>query len=77
MTAVQTMAELPVGGAARVVSLCGAGPLQQRLADLGLIEGTRVECLLRRRGIAAYLIRGAVIAVRAADCTGVLLEAAP
>ena len=46
-----------------------------RLADLGLIPGTTVECV----GVSpagdpsAYLIRGSVIALRRRDCGGILI----
>ena len=51
------------------------GSMRRRLLDIGLVEGTRVECV----GVSplgdpsAYLIRGAVIAIRAADCRDVLI----
>ena len=49
--------------------------MRRRLQDIGLISGTRVECV----GVsplgdpAAYLIRGAVIALRREDSDGVQL----
>ncbi len=45
------------------------GSIRRRLQDLGLIEGTRVECVLKKKktGIAAFNIRGAVIALRRTD----------
>ena len=45
------------------------GPMLRRALDLGLTEGCRVQCVLagRRGGPGAYLIRGAVIALRAYD----------
>lgn len=45
---------------------CG---MRRRLQDLGLIEGTVVECIGKAPsgGLCAYLIRGAVIAIRASD----------
>ena len=42
------------------------GSLARRLADIGFVNGSGVTCVLRGRGIAAYLIGGAVIALR--DC---------
>ena len=51
------------------------GAMRRRLQDIGLISGTRVECV----GVsplgdpAAYLIRGAVIALRREDSDGVQL----
>lgn len=46
-----------------------SGKMRNRLSDLGLIEGTCVECLHKTScgGLSAYLIRGAVIALRAED----------
>ena len=49
-----------------------------RFMDIGLVEGTLVECL--RKSPAgdpkAYLIRGAVIAIRKEDAATVFVEAA-
>lgn len=52
---------------ARVEKILIGGKMRNRLNDLGLIEGTCIECLYRNRGLSAYLIRGAVIALRAED----------
>lgn len=43
--------------------------MNRRLRDIGFIEGTRVECLYRSPwgSPIAYLVRGAVIAVRTSD----------
>lgn len=53
-----------------------SGSMRRRLLDIGLVEGTEVECLGRSPGgdPSAYLIRGAVIAVRAEDARKVLIE---
>ena len=50
--------------------------LRRRLMDIGLIPGTRVRCCGRSPAgdPAAYLIRGAVVALRARDAAGVSLE---
>lgn len=42
----------------------------KRLLDIGLIEGTLVECVLKSpfNDPKAYLIRGATIAIRKDDC---------
>lgn len=49
--------------------------MKRRLLDLGLVEDTRIACVGRSPGgdPAAYLIRGAVIAIRDADCSRVLV----
>ena len=70
-----TLAQLPVGGVARVASILSNGPERRRMLDLGLIEGTRVQTLLRSPSgnPVAYLIRGAVIALREEDSSGIMV----
>ena len=38
--------------------------MRRRLMDLGFVEGQRVRKLLHNRGMAAYLVRGTLIALR-------------
>lgn len=58
-----SLGNLKEGETAVVRELSAGGSLRRRLQDIGLIKGTRVECI----GIspmgdpAAYLIRGAVL----------------
>ncbi len=60
------LCDLKPGQKARVASLSNDGAIFRRLIDIGLIEGTEVECV----GVSpmgnpkAYLIRGAIIALR-------------
>ena len=64
-------------GESAYVTEVSAGPaMDRRLADLGLVRGTRVTCVLRSPAGApcAYLIRGALIALRRTDADGVALE---
>jgi ferrous iron transport protein A len=51
--------------------------MRRRLLDIGLIENTDVECLGRSPGgdPTAFLIRGAVIAIRSEDCKNILIHA--
>ena len=67
---------LPVGGAARVRALRLSGGIRRRVQDLGLVCGTRVTCLHRAAAgdPSAYLIRGAVIALRAQDAAQIEIE---
>ena len=77
MTQQLRLLDLRPGGFGRVTRLNATAPLYRRLLDIGLIEGTRVECVLaRRRGPAAYLIRGALIALRADDAAAIFIEMA-
>jgi ferrous iron transport protein A len=51
--------------------------MRRRLLDMGLIEGTRVECLQKSPAgdPVAYFVRGAVIALRSEDSAGIWVEA--
>lgn len=64
------------GEHAVIHSLHTTGTMRRRLLDIGLIESTDVECLGRSPGgdPCAYLIRGAVIAIRKEDCRGILIN---
>ncbi len=50
--------------------------IKSRLYDIGLIEGTKVKCVGRSPGggISAFLIRGAVIALRDEDSSFILTQ---
>ncbi len=64
-------------GESAYVTEVSAGPaMDRRLTDLGLVRGTRVTCVLRSPAgdPCAYLIRGALIALRRTDAEGVALE---
>ena len=52
--------------------------IRRRLMDIGLIENTVIECVGKSPlgDPAAYLIRGAVIAIREKDCLDILVEKA-
>jgi len=65
----KTLLSLPVGHTAAVTSLELSGPMRGRLLDLGLTPGTSVSCLFQAPSgnPRAYLIRGAVIALRNQD----------
>lgn len=47
-----------------------SGSMRRRLLDIGLIENTEVECVGKSPAgdPLAFLIRGAVIAIRSEDC---------
>ena len=61
--------DLQPGQQAIVQELRSTGSIRRRLLDMGLIRNTVVQCLGRSPGgdPSAFLIRGAVIAGRAAD----------
>lgn len=68
--------DLAVGKRGRITALCCHGPIRRRLLDMGLIEGTIVECLGRAPlgDPSAYLIRGAVVALRGEDSRHIKME---
>ena len=69
------LGDIAPGQTATVRSLQATGSIRRRLLDIGLVENTPVECLGRSPAgdPSAYLIRGAVIAIRAEDCRGILV----
>lgn len=75
MNAYKDLSSLRPGQRAAVQALSASGPMRRRLQDIGLIQGTVVECLGASPlgDPAAYLIRGAVIALRGQDAAGVLI----
>ncbi len=70
------LCDLHTGESATVHALLSVGSIRRRLLDIGLIEGTAVECVGRSPGgdPAAYLIRGAVIAIRDKDAADIIIE---
>ena len=68
---------LPVGRKARVKVLTSDSLRRRRFLDLGLISDTEVEALQKSPSgdPIAYHIRGAVIALRSEDASGILVEA--
>lgn len=68
--------DIAPGQRAVVSALCSTGSMRRRLLDIGLVENTPVECLGRSPGgdPSAFLIRGAVIAIRSEDCADILVH---
>ncbi len=62
--------ELAVGQRATVETLHMTGGMRRRLLDIGLVEGTTVECVGKAPSgdPIAFYIRGTVIALRDEDC---------
>lgn len=72
----RTLADMLPGDTAIVKEITTEGDMRRRLLDIGLTPGTRVECIGKSPGgePKAFLIRGAVIAIRNEDCSGIRLE---
>jgi len=69
MADIFTLDRLGVGSSMRVSDVLGRDDMRRRLEDLGVVAGTRITCLMRSPlgDPCAYLIRGAVIAIRRED----------
>lgn len=70
----RTLAGISEGECARIRAVDCREALRCRLTALGLIPGTSVTCVHRGAGIAAYRIRGAVIALRLCDTSEIAVE---
>lgn len=72
------LCDLRVGERAVIYELKNEGGMRRRLCDLGLVEETLVECVGKSPAgdPSAYLIRGAVIAIRRSDGGKILVERA-
>ena len=73
------LSRLREGQDAVVISLGLSGSIRRRLIDLGLVENASVRCLQKSPwgDTAAYLIRGAVIALRREDSSRILVSPCP
>lgn len=67
---------VPLGRTVKIKALTSSGPIRRRLLDIGLIEGTLLKCLHKSPlgDPIAYLVRGAVIALRSEDSSNILVE---
>ena len=76
MNEILDMAALKEGESGYVTQLYAGPAMERRLMDLGLVRGTRVTCMVKSPAgdPCAYLIRGALIALRRTDAAGVRLE---
>ena len=68
--------DIKPGERAAVQQLLTTGPMRRRLLDLGLVPGTRIECVGQSPSgdPKAYLIRGAAIALRSEDARNILIR---
>lgn len=67
------LSELGLGKCAYVSKITRKSGICRRLLDIGMIPGTKVECVLisPASNPKAYMIRGAVIAIRNEDATDI------
>ena len=64
------------GEYAKIGQILTRGSMRRRLLDIGLTPGTMIECVGKSPAgdPKAFLIRGAVIALRSEDCADILIN---
>ncbi len=64
-----TLNNLKIGDVCIIKKINDSSKIKRRLLDIGLIPGTKVECVLSSpsNDMLAYLIRGTTIAIRKVD----------
>ena len=72
-----TLDRLSLNRCGYVIGLLSKGTMRRRLVELGIVEGTKIECVGRSPSgdPSAYFVRGTVVAIRAADAKNILLSA--
>lgn len=75
MSCYSTLNCIKPGEHAIIHCLKSCDSMRRRLLDIGLIENTDVECVGRSPGgdPSAFLIRGAVIAIRSEDSKDIII----
>lgn len=68
--------EIKPGEICTVDKVLTVGNMRRRFTDIGLIENTKVECVGESPAgdPKAFLIRGAVIAIRKEDCAQIIVR---
>lgn len=71
-----TLDKLKIGQRAKVEKVVTAGAMRRRLRDIGIIEGTEIECLQKGPSgdPVAYSIRGSTFAIRNNDSRDVAVR---
>ena len=69
----KSLADIEPGQSAVVRRIGSDDGMKRRFMDIGLLEGTRIECIGKSPlgDPTAFLIRGAVIAIRSEDCRNI------
>ena len=72
----RSLAELPTGERCFVADLTSTGADRRRMLDLGIVPNTEIEAVLKSPsgGVTAYLIRGALIAIRREDAVNIIIK---
>ena len=72
----KTLNDIMTGQSAYVKEIRSEGSIRRRLLDIGLIENTLVSCVGESPlgDPAAFMIRGAIIAIRRGDCENIIIK---
>ena len=67
--------DIKIGQKARVTSVNISGNMRRRLLDIGITVGTEIECVCKSPfgEPVAFLIRGAIIAIRKEECENITI----
>lgn len=70
------LSDMKIGDKAKILKVDTNEFIKRRLLDIGLIENTSIECVLKScfGNMFAYLIRGAMIAIRKEDINKIKVE---
>ena len=70
------LCDITPGDTVIVSGMHAQGSIRRRLRDIGLVEGAEIECLMKSPlgDPVAYLIKGAVIALRREDAASITVE---
>lgn len=70
------LSDLQIGCYAIIKEITSTGSIRRRLQDMGFVEGTKVECVLKSPfgDPIAYEIKGTLIALRNEDSSCVYIE---
>lgn len=76
MNDIKSLDEMRPGEQAGIAVVAGKPAIRRRLIDIGLVEGTKIECIGKSPfgDPKAFLVRGAVIAIRSEDCKNILIN---
>lgn len=68
--------DAPIGSKVIIKKVLSKGSIRRRLLDIGLTPGTIVQSCFSNpgRNLIAYMIRGALIAIRDDDAKNILIE---
>lgn len=74
----RTLADVPIGGRARVKRVCGTGDLCRRMLDMGLVRGAEIQMLRNAplRDPLEVVVRGTRLAIRRREAAQVEVESA-